>query len=315
MPFNVRSVLVATLLACVACGGPGEYPEKDITVVIPFNSGGAFDAYVRALAPGLQKRLPGAVNVLPKNLPGAGGRRGASDIYRSRPDGYTIGIFNMPGVLIPQPQGMSIGYELSKVTWLATLGYDHYVFVVKGDSPHNSIDDLKALGRNVTYGATGPGSTSYVATNIVNETLGIPFDIITGYKGSAGYLLGLIRGDFDAAMINYSTARSYLESGDIKALAVFGTDSDDPAIADAADLGAPELGQIRVVRMMGGPPDLPDDIKSMLERAVLEAIDDADFQSWLESTGNEAHPANSAATAAAVVEMTEFYDKFQQLLD
>ena len=315
MPLNIRSVLVATLLACAACGGPAEYPEKDITVVIPFNSGGAFDAYVRALAPGLQKRLPGSVNVLPKNLPGAGGRRGASDIYRSRPDGYTIGIFNMPGVLIPQLQGMTIGYELSKVTWLATLGYDHYVFVVKGDSPLNSIDELKALGRNVTYGATGPGSTSYVATNIVNETLGIPFDIITGYKGSAGYLLGLIRGDFDAAMINYSTARSYLESGDIKALAVFGTDSNDPAVADADDLGAPELGQIRVVRMMGGPPGLPDDIKSMLERAVLEAIEDVDFQSWLESTGNEAHPANAAETAAAVAEMTEFYDQFRQLLD
>jgi len=315
MRISARSVLVATLLACASCSGPADYPDKDITVVIPFNSGGAFDAYVRALAPGLQKHLPNSINVLPKNLPGAGGRRGASDIYRSRPDGYTIGIFNMPGVLIPQLQGMTIGYELSKVTWLATLGYDHYVFVVKGDSPYKSIDDLQKLGRNITYGATGPGSTSFVATNIVNETLGIPFDIITGYKGSAGYLLGLIRGDFDAAMINYSTARTYLESGDIKALAVFGIESSDPEIADASDLGAPELGHIRVVRMMGAPPGLPDDIKTMLEQALLGAMQDADFQSWLKSTGNEAHPASATETAAAVVEMTEFYDQFKQLLD
>jgi tripartite-type tricarboxylate transporter receptor subunit TctC len=312
---TIRPTVFAALFFLAACSAETGYPSKDITVVVPFNSGGAFDAYVRALVPGLEKHLPNSINVLPKNLPGAGGRRGASDIFRARADGYTIGIFNMPGVLIPQLQNMPIGYELSEVTWLATLGYDTYVFVVKGDSPLGSIEDLKGLGRSVTYGATGPGSTSYVATNIVNETLGIPFEIITGYKGSAGYLLGLIRGDFDAAMINYSTARSYLDSGDIKALAVFGAESNDPNIADAEDLGAPELGQLRVMRMMGGPPGLPDDIKTMLEHALLAAMDDADFKSWLASTGNEAHPASAAETTATVLEMTEFYDRFKQLLD
>ena len=232
-----RTVMLsaACLLALLACGEPAEYPAKDISVVIPFNSGGGFDTYVRALAPGLEKHLPGDVNVVPKNLPGAGGRRGASDVFRSRPDGYTIGIFNMPGVLIPRLQGMPTEYELSRVTWLATLGYDPYVFAVSGDSDVTSIDDLRKLGRTVTYGATGPGSTSYVATNIVNEALGIPYDIITGYKGSSGYLLGLIRGDFDAAMISFAAARTYLDSGDIRAIAVFGKQSDDPAIADAID--------------------------------------------------------------------------------
>jgi tripartite-type tricarboxylate transporter receptor subunit TctC len=305
----------AALLCIAACSADTGYPSKDITVVIPFNSGGAFDAYVRALVPGLEKHLPNKINVLPKNLPGAGGRRGASDIFRARADGYTIGIFNMPGVLIPQLQNMPIGYELSQVTWLATLGYDSYVFVVKGDSPLNSIEDLKQLDRSIMFGATGPGSTSYVATNIVNETLGIPFEIITGYKGSAGYLLGLIRGDFDAAMINYSTARSYVQSGDIKVLAVFGAQSNDPKIADARTLGAPELEQLRVMRMMGGPPNLPDDIKALLETALLEAMEDTDFQTWLQSTGNEAHPADAVQTRATVLEMTEFYDRFKQLLD
>ena len=305
----------ACLLALLACGEPAEYPAKDISVVIPFNSGGGFDTYARALAPGLEKHLPGDVNVVPKNLPGAGGRRGASDVFRSRPDGYTIGIFNMPGVLIPRLQGMPTEYELSRVTWLATLGYDPYVFAVSGDSDVTSIDDLRKLGRTVTYGATGPGSTSYVATNIVNEALGIPYDIITGYKGSSGYLLGLIRGDFDAAMISFAAARTYLDSGDIRAIAVFGKQSDDPAIADAIDLGVPELIDLRVVRMMGAPPDLPDEIKVTLETAIMTALDDPDFTAWLESTGNEVHPANAVETAAAVTAMTAFYDQFKHLLN
>lgn len=314
MRLGITSLAVVAL-ALGACGEPSEYPAKDITIVIPFNSGGGFDTYVRALAPSLEAQFPGEINVLPKNLPGAGGRRGASDVYRARPDGYTIGVFNMPGVLIPGLQGIPTEYDLSRVTWLATLGYDPYVFAVKGNSPLTSIDDLKNLGRAITYGATGPGSTSFVATNIVNEVLGIRFDIITGYKGSSGYLLGLIRGDFDAAMISLAAARTYLDSGDIKAIAVFGTDSNDPAVADAADLGAPELGGLRVVRMIGGPPDLPDDIRDMLEQALLAAMEDGEFQAWLEDTGNEVHPANAVETATAVAEMTHFYNQFKTLLD
>lgn len=312
---TIATVVGFVIVTLASCSEPADYPAKDITVIIPFNSGGGFDTYVRALAPSLEKHLQADINVIPKNLPGAGGRRGASDIYRSRPDGYTIGIFNMPGVLIPKLQGMPTEYDLSRVTWLATLGYDPYVFAVKGDSPLTSMDDLKRLDRVITYGATGPGSTQYVATNIVNETLGISYDIITGYKGSSGYLLGLIRGDFDAAMISFASARSYLESGDIRALAVFGTESDDPAVPDAIDLGVPELVDLRVVRMMGAPPDVPDDIKVALEAALALALEDADFAAWLQSTDNEVHPANAAETAIAVAEMTQFYDQFKALLE
>ena len=185
----------------------------------------------------------------------------------------------------------------------------------QGDSPLTSIDDLKALGRPATWGATGPGSTSYVATNIFNERLGIPYEIITGYKGSSDYLLGVIRGDTDAAMISFAAARNYLESGDIKAIAIIGAESDDPAVADAYDLGAPELVNLRVVRMMGGPPGLPDDIRDMLETAMMAAIEDPDFQDWLEATANEVHPADAGETATAVAEMTEFYEQFKELLD
>lgn len=315
MRLRVLASCAAAVLLLAGCSEPAGYPAKDITVVIPFNSGGGFDTYVRAVAPGIEKQLNGAVNVMPKNLPGAGGRRGATEIYRARPDGYTIGIFNMPGVLIPKLQNIPTQYELSEVTWIGTFGYDPYVYAVKGDSPLTSIDDVKALNRPATYGATGPGSTSYVATRIFNERLGIPYDIITGYKGSSDYLLGVIRGDVDAALISLASARTYLDSGDIKALAIIGAESDDPAIADAYDLGAPELAKLRVVRMMGGPPGLPADIRATLESAMLAAMEDPDFGRWLESTGNEVHPAGADETAATVADMTQFYEQFKAMLE
>jgi tripartite-type tricarboxylate transporter receptor subunit TctC len=313
----LASKLKPGLLACVlaACSGGGEYPQDDITIVIPYNPGGGFDTFVRALARSLENHLPDGIHVIAKNSPGAGGRRGANDVFRARPDGYTIGAFNLPGVLVPELQNMPIGYKLSEVSWLATMGSDPYLYSVRGDSEFESIADVKALGRTILYGATGPGSTAYIATNIFNEVLGIPYEVVTGYKGSSAYVLGLIRGDFDAAVVPLSTARPYIESGDIKALAIIGAESDDPGVADAAALGEPKLGEIKVVRMIGGPPGLPEEIRAVLETALLAALEDPDFEAWLASTGNEVQPASARDTAAAVVNMSDFYEEFKQFLD
>jgi len=307
--------LLALALALVACGSGGEYPQKDITIVIPYNPGGGFDTYVRAVARSLENYLPNDVNVLAKNSPGAGGRRGASDVFRAKPDGYTIGVFNLPGVLVPELQKIPIGYKLSEISWLVTMGRDPYAFSVRGDSPIKSMDDIGSLGRNVLYGATGPGSTSYIVTNIINEVLGVPYEVVTGYKGSSSYVLGLIRGDFDAALVSMSTARPYLESGDIRALAIFGSESEDPDIADADNLGVPHLGDLSVVRMIGGPPGLPEDISATLEEALLAAMEDPEFKVWLQDTGNQVQPKGSADTAKAVSAMSEFYENFEQFLN
>ena len=114
---------VVTLIAAVGCSGTSNdaFPNRDIEIVIPYNAGGGFDTYIRALAPHMEKHLPGDINVLPINVPGAGGRRGASEVYRADPDGYTIGIFNLPGVLLPQLQGLKINYNLSDVSWLVVI--------------------------------------------------------------------------------------------------------------------------------------------------------------------------------------------------
>ncbi len=315
----MKNLLLATVLIfiLVGCSEPSNdvFPNQDIEVIIPYNAGGGFDAYARSLAQYMQKHLPSDVNVLPMNMPGAGGRRGAAHVYRADPDGYTIGIFNMPGILLPQIQGIKIAYDVNELTWLSTLSADGYGITVDDESPINSIDDLKNLGRNVVYGATGPSSTSYIATTIVSELLEIPNEVITGYKGSGEYILGVIRGDVDAAFANYSTIQPYLESGDVKVVAMIGVNSDDPNIKDADDLGVPELANLNVVRMMAGPPGMPEEVKQILEKAMMDALNDPQFEAWLESTGNDATPMNSIETTNSVKDMMVFYDKFKQFLE
>jgi len=305
----------AVLALALAANAAAQYPERDIELVIPFNSGGGFDSYVRALAPWIEKHLPNEVRVLPRNVPGAGGRRGTTEVYRARPDGYTLGAFNLPGVLIPQLQDNSIAYDLSQITWLATLSEDPYVYAVRADSPLHSMRDVLAMTEPILYGATGPGSTSYITTTIVNERLSIPFEIVTGYTGSSAYMIGLLRGDVGAVLMNESVARAYAESGDIRVLAIFGAASEDPAIADADDLGAPELGRLNLVRMIGAPPGLEDDVRTTLDDALSSALRDPGFLSWLDATGNEVNPLGAAETAANVRAMAQFYENFKQFLD
>jgi putative tricarboxylic transport membrane protein len=311
---SLRCLLAAAALG-LAVGASAQYPERDIEIVIPFDSGGGFDSYVRALAPWLERHLPNDVRVVPRNAPGAGGRKGTSDVYRAKPDGYTIGAFNLPGVLIPQLQEEAVGYDLSRITWLATLSDDPYVYAVSTDSPLRSMRDLSATDRKILYSATGPGSTSYIATTIVNERLDIPFEIVTGYTGSSAYMVGLLRGDVDAVLVNLSAARPYVKSGDIRVLAIFGAESDDPAIADAEDLGAPELGRLNLVRMIGGPPNLPAPVRQTLERALLAALADPGFADWLNASGYEVSPAGASETESSVHEMAQFYETFKQFLD
>ena len=116
-----KLVQLLTVLCIGMLSAAAQYPERDIEIVVPFNAGGGFDSYVRALAPYLERHLPGDVRVIPRNVAGAGGRRGTTEVYRARPDGYTIGAFNLPGVLIPQLQQQRVGYDLSEVTWLADV--------------------------------------------------------------------------------------------------------------------------------------------------------------------------------------------------
>lgn len=310
----LASAIIFTLMGC-SDSSNDPFPNRDIEIIIPYNAGGGFDAYARSLAQYMEKYLPEEINILPINMPGAGGRRGASHVYRADPDGYTIGIFNMPGILLPQIQGVKINYDVNLLTWLSTLSIDGYGIIVDDESPINSIEDMKNLGRPVVYGATGPSSTSYIATTIISTALEIPYEVITGYKGSGEYILGVIRGDVDAAFANYSTIQPYLETGDIKLAAVIGVDSDDPNVMDANDLGVPELSNIKIVRMMAGPPEMPDDIRNTLEQAMLSALSDEDFKAWLDATGNDVYPANSVDTMTAVGEMSAFYDKFKEFLD
>src|SRR3982074_3265062 len=98
---SCRRLLLLLLLPPSALPAPpaaAAYPEQDITIVIPSVVGGGFDSYARAITPAMERYLPNKVSIVPQNVPTLGGGGGASIVYRAKPDGYTIGMFNIPGM-------------------------------------------------------------------------------------------------------------------------------------------------------------------------------------------------------------------------
>ena len=108
--FAIVVALCSICLVPLRVGAAG-FPERDITFIIPNQVGGGFDAYVRAIAPVMEKYLPNKVNVVPLNVPAGGGAKGVNQLYRARPDGYTIGILNVPGApaMVLLPRGYVLG--------------------------------------------------------------------------------------------------------------------------------------------------------------------------------------------------------------
>lgn len=312
-----RQFGIAAGVATVAAAWPARaagFPDRDITFIVPNQVGGGFDAYVRAIAPAMEKYLPNKVNVVPLNVPAGGGAKGVSQLYRARPDGYTIGIMNIPGLFILQERGG--GYDLNKFTWLAGLGRDPYALGVAWNSPIKSVDDLRALSktRPVKFTATGPDGTAYGVTLIATELLGIRLQLITGYKGSSEYVAAAVRGDGDAVITNLPILARFEASQSLRIIATFTTDGTRPDVPNAIALGEPQLGDLLVERMVGAPPNLPADLKTILVDALDKAVNDPTVVTMSEKTGMGLSLQLPDEVAADIRSQANFFNKWKKYL-
>jgi len=297
---------IATAIACtaamlsVACAA-ADFPQKNISFIIPFGPGGGFDRTVRAIAPFMEKQLGGGISVLPRNVPGAGGKRGLATVYRAAADGYTISIANMPGAAIPALTGEKIeDYDIDKFSWIARLATEEYMVGVPVKSPIRTIDDLRSLGRPVKMPSTDFGSTAFAGTAIFGEVLKFPIQHLTGYKGTNDYIVGVVRGDGDATISPVSTMRKFIRAGDMRGLFTTEEKSSLEGVPTIAELGHPELTGLGVDRFVVGPPGLPAEVRRALSDAMAKAVADPELQALAKKTGEPFAflPADEAKSSA-----------------
>jgi tripartite-type tricarboxylate transporter receptor subunit TctC len=294
-----------------------EFPARNIQFMIPYAPGGGFDVYVRVIAPVMEEYLPHRVNIVPVNVAGGGGSKGTVQLYRARPDGYSIGIFNIPGAFILQQQQGGSAYDLAKFAWIGAVGEgEHYAIAVAANSPLKSFDDLKALSRQrpVKFSATGPEGTAYAATLIGTRLLGLRTQLITGYKGSADYVVAAVRGDSDAVIAGIPTAMRFVRSKTIRLLASFERRSSFAGIPDATSLGQPDLEQITIERVVGAPPGTAAAIQAVISTTLAKALADARVQKWARDNDLLMTAKTPAETAALVGRQRAFFDRWKNYL-
>lgn len=310
----MRSLAAAALgLAASVVPAFAEWPEKPITFVVPYSPGGGFDAIARAVAPEMEKIL--GTEVVIENIPGAGGQKGAATVYRADPDGYTIGIWNVPGLTVPQLLGKSSGYDLTDVTWIANLATSRYALAVQADSKFDSLEALCSQGQPFKHSDTGPASTSSVTARVAMSLIDCPILNVTGYKGSTDTIIGLMRGEVDATIKPIASLKKYVDSGDLKLLMTFQNVSTVEGVPSSTDLGYTEFANFDLRRIVGGPPGIPDDIRDKLSAALLEAANSASVQEWATSTSQEMEPVGSAEATAIMTQLMGFYSQYKDVLE
>lgn len=181
--------------AGVAAAQDVSFEGKTITINIGSSAGGGLDTYARLVAAHLGRHIPGNPQVVPVNLPGAGGNVVASQIYNIAPkDGTHIGV-TFPGILIDPVLNTEArpDFKPENFQYLGSAHSEVLVCVVNKKSGFDSLDQI--LTDTLSIGATAPGSTTSHYPAVSNSVLGTKFDVTNGYKGSRQVTFAVERGE------------------------------------------------------------------------------------------------------------------------
>jgi tripartite-type tricarboxylate transporter receptor subunit TctC len=305
--------LLAIMVALAATPAAAEWPkDKPIKFIIPYSPGGGFDTIVRAIAPSLEKVL--GTQVVPENIPGAGGTKGAATVARAAPDGYTIGIYNMPGFTVSALSGKNLGFDLKKVTWLANLATESYGIGVKGDSDIKTFKDLCSLGRPAKLSDTGASSTSSIVAKISFKMIDCPLTNVAGYKGSKNTMIAVMRGEVDATLKPVSTLEKFAKSGDLRIIVSYTDKPMVDGVPTTTELGYEKLAKFNLRRLIAAPPGLPDDLRKRLSDALLEAVKSPEVTAWAKKAGVTIDPVDAEGAAKMVSEIDDLYGPYTDLL-
>jgi tripartite-type tricarboxylate transporter receptor subunit TctC len=312
---SLTRAVSATAIATVMLVNPASaqtWPDGNVEVIIPSSPGGGFDTYARILAKVMGENI--GVQIVPKNISGGGGMRGAQAAFSARPDGQTFAIFNVPGIIEPVVNGDNPPYDLDQINWLGAMAFNQYIIVVAKDSPYNTIADLKAAGETITF--TGYGSSGLAANRIMCGEVGLTCQVITGYPGNNDALLGVVRGDAVASVTPITTAASFNTSGDLKGILLMSERevSAFPDTETAAAAGYPSLADLGLIRAFGLPPGVDPAVSDQINTAFADALSDPELTEWSKSTESPLDPMDAAALKTLIASQTALLTEYKDVI-
>ena len=290
----VLAFLISLALANVAAADDF-YKGKTIRIVVGFSAGGGFDTYARAIARHMAKHIPGEPAIVVENMTGAGSLIAANHVYKvAKPDGLTIGHF-IGGLFLGQVLGQKgIEFDARKFEFIGAPITDHVVCALTKASGITSVEKWMASRTPIKMGGIAPGtSTPDNATRIFKVALGLPIQLVTGYKGTADVRLAAESGEIAGGCWGWDsvkvTWRKALESGDAVVVLQANRKNhpDLQQIPQAIKLAKTEEGRriievgihadSDIVRTYSLPPGTPKDRIQVLRKAFEDTLKDPQF--------------------------------------
>ena len=289
-PSLERRGLLALSLAFAfggACAQAGDYPNKQIRIVVPFTAGGSSDVQARMLADHLGKLYKQTVIV--ENKPGAGGHIGGKTVVDAPADGYTlmlgsIGLHATYGVYKKLPYDP--GSDFKVVTVLAEMPH---VVVANPAVPAADLKQLAALAKRdpgaLNFGSAGVGSSVHMIGELYKLSADAPLTHVP-YRGSSAAMSDLIGGQIQLMVENPPTTLAHIKAGKLKPLAVTGATrlAALPQVPTAAEAGFPAFVATSWTTVAVGSK-VPDAIADKLNADIRQIVATPQFQQGLLEQG------------------------------
>lgn len=296
------AAVIGALCAMAPLQASAAWPEKAVTMVVPYPPGGATDVIGRILAQRLTTAL--GQQVVVENRGGAGGNIGAAAVAKAKNDGYTIlmGAITSHSTMATLEKGR-LQYDLLKdLTPVMIVGQVPLVFVVHPSVPANNLKELIAYGRanpgKLSYASSGAGAPQRMAAELFKRQAGLEM-LHVPYKGSGPAMIDLISGTVLMMTETAPASLQFVKAGKLRALAVTTAQriSMLPDVPTAMEAGLKDFDVSSTFGVLV-PTGTPGDVIARLNAELAKIMKDPEAQQQMLGQGVYALPATTPAKAA-----------------
>ncbi|WP_426959382.1 Bug family tripartite tricarboxylate transporter substrate binding protein [Muricoccus radiodurans] len=303
-----RGVLGSLALGALARQALAAFPDRVITVVVPFAAGGATDLAGRLLADRLGPLLGESGRAVVDNKPGAGSALGADIVRRARPDGYTLLVGSASTLAVAPASGAAAAryHPTRDFTPLALFGLSTMGLVVAADSGIRTVpellDRLRANPGRFGFASSGVGGISHLAGEYLAKLAEVQAMHVP-YRGGSQTPESVMKGETLYAVDTLGSVVGQVRDGSLRLLAVStrGRDPNFPDVPTVAEAGLPAY-EVASWTVLAGPAGMPDDVTEAIGRAAARAITEPAVKTRLEATGTLPEPESTPTATRAFLD-------------